>query len=51
MFEVPRYQRIHAGDRGDRHVAQVVPIASRNDPRLFIGGEKPSALEILRDQL
>jgi hypothetical protein len=51
MFEIPGYQRIYAGDRGDRHVAQVVSIASRNDPRLFIDCEKPSALEILRDQL
>jgi hypothetical protein len=51
MFEVPRYERIHTGGRGNRDVAQVVSIPSRYHFRCFIGGEKPSAFESLCDQL
>ncbi len=51
MFEVPGYERIHTGGRRNRNVAQVVSITSRHYFRCFISSEKPSALEILYDQL
>ena len=51
MLKVPRYHRVHARDRGNRDVAQVVPITSRYHSRCFIRGEERSALEILDNQL